>query len=306
MVASRASPSPNPSGSSTPPPSARRLHWHSPAGEKIYDTCLRKFSAVAYRDQVLRPLRLSFTLIIALALAASACGSAGDDSSNNSKAEEADTTSTVADDNDSGETDLDLEVITTTTAPVVVDTPTTAPPTGDQPTGTLAEGSVTTADGLRADWELTATATTLCFRADLSHPDPASNEEAGTGVEACLDPDGGLDQMESGLSVDVGVVDGDRSIGFLWGRVAPEVISLTIEHTNGSQTPLEILPGSTRVQVFAYVVEIAAIAEVQDLDAVSGTQIEGSEPIRGFLRAGPTYPVVAPLPVTPPPDYPVT
>ncbi len=112
--------------------------------------------------------------------------------------------------------------------------------------------------------------------------------------------------MESGLSVDVGTVDGEKTIGFLWGRVAPEVISLTIEHADGTQTPVDILEGPTDVGLFAFVVEVSTIPPVQDLDAVSGTQIEGSAPIRDFLRAGPTYPVVTSPPTTTPPDYPVS
>lgn len=282
---------------------------------KIYDTCPQKFSPLAYRDGVLRSLPRLTSWLLALALLVAACGSDGDSESGADADTTESTTSTTAaaspDDPDAGDTtevDEPDATTSTTTEAVTTDetttTSTTPPSTGA--TGVLAQGTVTTSDGLTSDWSLTATASTLCFEADLSHPDPDIADTAGDGVAACLDPDGGLDQMTSGLSVDVGSVDGEKTIGFLWGRVAPEVISLTIEHAEGSQTALDILAGPTDVKVFAYVVEIDSIPPVQDLDAVSGTQIEGSEPIRDFLRAGPTYPVVTSPPVSAPPDYPVS
>lgn len=246
--------------------------------------------------------------LLALALLASAFGSDGDDSSGTADTSDESTTTsaTGATSETSNDADNDGTTSSSTTSTTVVGETTTTTEAPTDGAGVLAEGSVTTNGGLTSNWSLTATATSLCFVADLTHPDADIAAAAGDGVSDCLEPVGGLDSMSSGLSVDVGAVDGERTIGFLWGRVAPEVIGLTIEHVDGSQTPIEILQGATEVGVFAFVVEIASIAEVQDLDAVSGTQIEGSAPIRDFLRAGPTYPVTTPPSTTPPPDYPVS
>ena len=236
----------------------------------------------------------SFALLVAFLLVATACG---DDSDDDGAEPDGSTTTEAADEATTSST--------TSSSPDDADdtTTTTELPT---PTDQVAGGSLTTAGDITTNWSLTASATALCFEADLSHPDPAVSDSIGDGVSACLEPDGGLDQLDSGLSVDVGTVDGEKTIGFLWGRVAPDVTSLTIEHSDGTQTPIDIVDGPTDVGVFAYVVEIATIPPVQDLEAVSGTQIEGSTPIRGFLRAGPTYPVATPPPSTPAPSYPVS
>jgi hypothetical protein len=254
-------------------------------------------ATIAYRESVMRLLPRITIALLALAVVAGACGSDGDDSSTDDDTATS-TTTTLADDDRATST-------TTTTAPDDEASTTTTTTEAPELLGELAQGTLTTAEGVTTNWSLTASPTSLCFEADLSHPDPGVSAGIGDGVSACVEPDGGLDQLDSGLSVDVGTVDGEKSIGFLWGRVAPEVISLTIEHTDGTQTPIDILDGPTDVGVFVYVVEIATIPPVQDLDAVSGTQIEGSAPIRGFLRAGPTYPVVTPPPATSPPAYPV-
>ncbi len=262
---------------------------------------------VAYRVPVIRPLFRILIPAITVGLLAVSCGSDGDDSSDVDDTSTTTTSTTVADDA-AGEDDDEPGSTTTaptSTTPDETTTTTEAVTSGTGTTGVLAEGSLTTDAGLTAEWSLTATAMSLCFEATLAHPDPVVAAGAGAGVSDCLEPAGGLDQLDSGLSVDVGGVDGERTIGFLWGRVAPEVISLTIEHTDGSQTPIGILDGPTEVGVFAYVTEVASIPPVQDLDAVSGTQIEGSVPIRDFLRAGPTYPVTTTPPTTAPPSYPV-
>lgn len=240
---------------------------------------------------MLTTLTRRLALILACTVIVAACGS--DDDADN--AVDDTTTTTTVDD-------------TTTTAPATTET------TGDDGTtttapdeivgGVIAEGSVTTAEGLTSEWTLTADETSLCFEATLAHDDPDIATSAGSGVADCLEPDGGLDEMESGLSVDVGTVDGEKTIGFLWGRVAPEVTILTIEHADGTQTPIDIIDGPTEVSLFAYVVEVESIPPVQDLDAASGTEIEASAPIRDFLRAGPTYPVVTTPPTTTSPDYP--
>lgn len=232
--------------------------------------------------------RIATTLLVLL-LVATACGDDGgdgvvpDSTSTTEAADEATTTST------------------TTSSPADPDDTTTTTPSDE-----VAAGSLTTAGDITTNWSLTASATALCFEADLSHPDPAVSDSIGDGVSACVEPDGGLDELESGLSVDVGTVDGEKTIGFLWGRVAPDVTSLTIRHTDGTQTPIEILDGPTDVGVFAYVVEISTIPPVQALDAANGSEVEESTPIRGFLRAGPTYPVATPPPSTTSPSYPVS
>lgn len=219
------------------------------------------------------------------------------------------TTTNAADDSDDdgsagaedGDTDGGDDSGTTTT---MVNTTTTTEAPG-APVALLAEGSVTTEAGLTATWDLTADTTSLCFTADLSHADP-EDEAAATGNSgsACLTPDGGLDDMPGGLSVEVGTVDGDKTIGYLWGRTDANVIRLTIEHGDGSQTNVPLLDGPTDVKVFAFVVDTSTIPDVVALDAVSGEGIEGSAEIRDFLRAGPTYPVVVPATTTAPPDYP--
>lgn len=226
--------------------------------------------------------------MLACALIVAACGSDGD--TDDETTDDTTTTSAAVDD-------------ATTTAPTTTSATTTSEPT-EPVGGVIAEGTVTTTEGLTSEWTLTATDTSLCFEATLTHDDPDVAASAGSGIADCLEPDGGLDDMETGLSVDVGTVDGEKTIGFLWGRVAPDVISLTIEHGDGTQTPIDILEGPTEVQLFAYVVDVSTIPPVIDLDAVSGTQIEGSAPIRDFLRAGPTYPVVTTPPTTTSPDYP--
>lgn len=247
------------------------------------------------------------TLFLTLALVVGACGSDGDDAGDGSATVTSVPTSTTeapgSDGERAGASTTTTTTTTSTTVPTDATTTTNAP---GAPSGEIAGGSLTTDGGTTTEWSLTATATTLCFEADLDHPDSEIAERIGDGVSACLEPAGGLDDLDGGLSVDVGTVDGERTIGFLWGRVAPEVISLTIEHADGTQTPIEILDGPTDVGLFAFVAEIASLPPVQDLDAVSGTQIEGSEPIRDFLRAGPTYPVVTPPPAPTPPDYPVS
>ena len=177
-----------------------------------------------------------------------------------------------------------------------VDSTTTDPQATQSSDGSA--GSVTSADNTTATWSLTSTEGELCFEASVSNPDPAEADVLGAGVSDCLTPDGGLDAMDGeGLSVSVGVLDGERTFGYLWGRVAREVISLTIEHTDGSQTSIELIDGPTDVQLFAVVVDTTTLAPVETLDAVSGTQIEGSAPIRDFLQAGPTYPTVPPVTV---------
>jgi hypothetical protein len=248
----------------------------------------------------LRVLALLSSLLLLLA----ACGSGDDTADDTDDADETSTTTTEDPEGDEDDADRPASTTSSSTTTTVAETTTTV--VADGPTGVLAEGTVVTAGGTTSNWALSATATSLCFTADLGHTDPGVADGLGGGVDDCLEPDGGLDRLDSGLSVDVGSVDGEKTIGFLWGRVAPDVISLTIEHEDGTQTPIEILDGPTDVGVFAYVVEIASIPPVQDLDAVSGTQIEGSEPIRGFLRAGPTYPVATPPPSTTAPDYPVS
>lgn len=258
------------------------------------------------RTRILIPL-------LVIVLVSAACGDDGDPQTDGEQttttAADTTTTSTAPDDGASGETDgdddTDSDAGTTSTTSEPSDTTTTAAPAVG-PTGVLASGTVTTADGLTSDWELSAEPDRLCFTASLSHSDPDEAAGLGSGVEACLAPAGGLDDIDGGLSVDIGSVDGDRRIGYLWGRVDANVGRLTIQHADGSITNVDVLDGPTDVKVFAYVVDIASIPAVVGLDAISGEQIEGSANIRDFLRAGPTYPEVAPTTTPPPPDYPTS
>ena len=150
----------------------------------------------------------SFALLVAFLLVATACG---DDSDDDGAEPDGSTTTEAADEATTSST--------TSSSPDDADDTTT---TTELPTPT----DLTTAGDITTNWSLTASATALCFEADLSHPDPAVSDSIGDGVSACLEPDGGLDQLDSGLSVDVGTVDGEKTIGFLWGRVAPDVTSI--------------------------------------------------------------------------------
>lgn len=256
------------------------------------------------RTRILIPL-------LVIVLVSAACGDDGEPQADGEQTTTtaADTTTTTAaddgDGDDDGSSDDGTDAGTTSTTSEPSDTTTTAAPAGG-PTGVLASGTVTTADGLTSNWELSAEPDRLCFTASLAHSDPDEAAGLGSGVDACLSPTGGLDDIDGGLSVDIGSVDGDRRIGYLWGRVDANVGRLTIQHADGSITNVEVLDGPTDVKVFAYVVEIASIPAVVGLDAISGEQIEGSANIRDFLRAGPTYPEVAPTTTPPPPDYPTS
>lgn len=204
-----------------------------------------------------------------------------------------------------------VTTLTTSTAPSSDDpagtstsaTSTTAPPAGD-PSGEFASGTVTTADGFQSSWTLIGDGNELCFRADITHPDAETAAEAGPGINDCLAPSRGISSLDDALSVDVGTVDGEKTIGFLWGRAAAEVLSVWVEHADGTQTEIALVPGPGGIKVFGFAVEIASLPPVVTLDALSGTKLEDSEPIRDFLRVGPTYPVAGPVTVPVPPDYP--
>ncbi|MDW3217387.1 MAG: hypothetical protein R8F63_02130 [Acidimicrobiales bacterium] len=261
-------------------------------------------------------------LLIPLLTAALLLAACGDDSGADPEDDPSSTTTTAGPADDGGEDDTgddageddagedDAPTTTTTGGAPANPTTTTAAPSTTQPpagpTGVLADGTVTTAAGLTATWELSSDGASLCFDAELTHADPDEAAALGEGLTSCLSPSGGLDDMDSGLSVDVGTVDGDKTIGYLWGRADASVIRLTIEHGDGSQTSVPLLDGPTDVQVFAYVVDVDTIPGVLGLDAVSGEGIEGSAEIRDFLRSGPTYPVVVPTTTTRPPDYPTS
>jgi hypothetical protein len=229
---------------------------------------------------------IAFTLLLA------ACGSDSDDASPDYPTVDNSTSTAPA-------VITGDDVTTSTTAPVddtslpeptstTIPSATTAAPAVE---GTITTGSVTSAAGTTVSWELSGDAGELCFNADITNADPAVAELLGDGVADCLRPDGGIDEMDDAMSVSVGVVDGERTFGYLWGRVAPEIIALTIEHSDGSQTIIDLFDGPGVAQVFAIVVDTTVGPGVTSIDAVSGTQIEDSEEIRVFLRAGPTYPV---------------
>lgn len=214
-------------------------------------------------------------------LVLSACGSDGDD--DGSGADSTATTPEEAQADESAESDP-------------------APTSVPAAEGALVSGSVTSAADVTAAWNLVADdagEVELCFDAALSHPDPAVEATLGVGVSECLQPEGGIAAMEESLSVSVGVVDGERTFGYLWGRVAPEVDTLTIEHLDGSQTEIDLTEGPGGLGVFAVVLDTTTIPPVDTLDAATGTTVEHSEPILNFLRSGPTYPTTAP---TPPPS----
>ena len=245
---------------------------------------------------------IAFTLVVA------ACGSGSDDAASDYPTVDDPTSTGPVDD-----VEVDVETATSTTGPTddispPQPTPTTTPPTTaatPSTTGTITTGSVTSAAGTTVSWELTGTPTELCFNADLTNADPAIAELLGDGVADCLRPDGGIDEMDDAMSVSIGVVDGERVFGYLWGRVDPEIVALTIEHSDGSQTVIDLFDGPGVTQVFAIVVDTTVGPGAESIDAVSGTQIEDSEAIGVFLRAGPTYPVV-PTTTLPAEQYPTT
>jgi hypothetical protein len=247
--------------------------------------------------------------VLALALATTigltACGDDGDDpttddttttsTSTTAPAEVEDTTTTTT--TTTGD-DADAAPTTTTSS-----TTTAPPPDGDP----FITGSVTNADGARVDWELTGDATQLCFAATITDPetDPDKALTEAEEVDTCLTPEGGLDgEMDDAMSVSIGRVDGTGAFGYLWGRVDPGIVTVSLEYADNSQQVLELVDGPTEVQLFAVVVDTDGPA-LDSIDAVSGTRIEDSEPVGDFVRSGPTYPVIAP---PPPPvvEYPVT
>ncbi|MFT5201718.1 MAG: hypothetical protein ACI9C1_001096 [Candidatus Aldehydirespiratoraceae bacterium] len=237
--------------------------------------------------------------LLALALVAAACGS--DDESEESDPD--DVTSSVTTPTTSSAPSSDDSPNAPTSEPDDETVATSQPPAGD-PSGAFASGTVTTADGFQSAWTLSGDGNELCFRADITHPDAQTAAEAGTGIDDCLAPASEVGSLDDALSVDVGTVDGEKTIGFLWGRAAAEVLSLWIEHSDGTQTEVPLVPGPGGIKVFGYAVEIASLPPVVTLDALSGTKLEDSEPIRDFLRVGPTYPVAGPVTVPVPPDYP--
>ncbi|MDG2028059.1 MAG: hypothetical protein P8J50_13210 [Acidimicrobiales bacterium] len=243
--------------------------------------------------------RLLILLVLVLALIAVACGDDG--SGENADVDGSTTTTISGDDGDPDDATTTSTTSSTTTPDEPTTTTTTEAPSG--PTGILVREEMTTADGLRVDWQLNAGTDSLCFSARPFHDDPDIGTTLGNGPERCITP--GVDDMGGeALSIDVGTVDGSKTVGYVWGRVAPEILVLTIHHADGSATEVPLLDGPTDVQVFAYVVEIATIPAVVEIEAISGERTAGTIPIRGFLRFGPTYPTVDPPPTAPPPDYP--
>jgi len=251
-------------------------------------------------------LSTGFIAGFVLTLALAACGADSDDPTDEdtidptTAAEPADTPqepTTTAAAPDPGD-----PATTSTTGPTA---PTVTPaPQTPFVRGTITTGSVSNSAGATVEWALAGDTGELCFGAELSTTDPTAAAALGDGVSDCLRPDGGLDDIDGALSVSVGVVDGERTFGYLWGRVDATIISLSIEHTDGSQTIIDLFDGPSDTRVFAIVVDTTAGPPVESIDAVSGTQIEASQPIRSFLRSGPTYPVTAPTTTTPIDLYP--
>ena len=238
-----------------------------------------------------------------LALLLSACGSDSDDPTGGAAIETATTEAEPAEPRATTATEAPDPGDPDTTSTTV---PTASPVTPATPLvgSTITTGSVTNTGGATVAWALTGDSGELCFSAELSTTDPTEAEALGNGVSDCLRPDGGLDDIDGALSVSVGVVDGERTFGYLWGRVDATIISLSIEHTDGSQTVIDLFDGPSGTRVFAIVVDTAAGPPVESIDAVSGTQIEASQPIRAFLRSGPTYPITTPTTTTPIDLYP--
>jgi hypothetical protein len=246
-----------------------------------------------------------------LALALAACGSDSDDAADTAEVIDV-TTSTVEPADTPPETtaaDSDPTDAGPTSSPTTSTTATSTVPattTTSRPfvSGTITTGTVSDATGTTVAWALTGAPGELCFDAELNNAAPTDTGPLGAGVSDCLRPAGGLDDMDGALSVSVGVVDGDRTFGYLWGRVDATIVSLSIEHVDGSQTIVDLFDGPSGTRVFAIVVDTTEGPPIESLDAVSGTQIEASQSIRVFLRSGPTYPVTPSTTTTPVDLYP--
>lgn len=177
------------------------------------------------------------------------------------------------------------------------------PPTTLASIAEFTSGEATSADGTTVTWLLSGDADELCFDAQLANADTAIAATLGNGVSECLRPADGLDAIDDALVTDVGTIDGSRRFGYVWGRASADVTDLSIVANDGTTTSIELLDGATGVQVFAYVGVIDEIAAVLTLDASTAAGVVDSEPIRDFLRTGPTYPTVPPITV-PPVSYP--
>ncbi|MEZ5165268.1 MAG: hypothetical protein R2695_01805 [Acidimicrobiales bacterium] len=184
---------------------------------------------------------------------------------------------------------------TTTPAPTVpVDTADPSSTSTVEPTvtgATLLDGSASSASGATVTWSLVGDTAQLCFVADATTAD-ATAISLPT-VKDCLRPGGGIADLDEDLSVSVGSL-GDRSFGYVWGRVRAKVTSLVILHADGASTTIQPTTGPDGVKVFAAVVDIDATAEVRTLEARGSSGVITSENIRGFLRSGPTYPTIPP------------
>jgi hypothetical protein len=248
-----------------------------------------------------------------LALVLAACGSDSGDSDNTADADAIDAATTTAAPvdtapetaaADSGPTDAGLTSTPTTSTTATSTVPATTTTSRPFVSGTITTGTVSDAAGTTVAWALTGAPGELCFDAELNNAAPTDTDPLGAGVSDCLRPAGGIDDLDGALSVSIGVVDGDRTFGYLWGRVDATIVSLSIEHVDGSQTIVDVFDGPSGSRVFAVVIDTTKGPPVESLDAVSGTQIEASQPIRVFLRSGPTYPVTPSTTTTPVDLYP--
>lgn len=186
-----------------------------------------------------------------------------------------------------------------------------AEPTGTDATTTPTDSAST--DATVIDTSFTRDGTTvayrlaldgaLCFSAEIDSTDPTLDATFADTVDECLED---LVPLRDPITATVGALDGNRQFGYVWGRVTNEATRLEFRFADGSTVDVDPVATDLGLRVFAAVLDTRGLAEVETLAAVgpAGTVL-GSVSVRDFLRAGPTYPTVAPSTV-PPPTYPTS
>ena len=211
-------------------------------------------------------------------------------------------------------TDADETTATTGAESTSTDVTTTTDRSGETSTanGAPTEQLVITDDQFTRDgggnaWTVTGTlvrdGSTLCFSAEVTVDSAESPTGIGNGVQDCLD-DIALTDFDGTMSVSTGTIDGQQRFGYVWGRTTTAVAELSMRFEDGETrvVPVHI---SGDLKLFVAVVDTSThAADVSTLDAIGadGATLD-SAPIRAFLRAGPTYPVVTPI-TLPPVTYP--
>ncbi len=145
---------------------------------------------------------------------------------------------------------------------------------------------------------------TLCFSTELTvEPAETAGGAADVGQE-CLEAESDLADFDGPMSVSVGGIDGEGRFGYVWGRAIDAVARLSIVFEDGKTRTVPV-QASGDLNIFVALIDTATQdSDVSTLDALGlyGATID-SVNIRGFLRSGPTYPVVVAT-TSLPPTYP--